>query len=138
VDGARRILVIMTTQKIVRSLAFLAFAFGLGTTLALPGTPSESDAVAVTEVVQDHLHAKDMSTYLFQEKNYIVATWDAAGGHAAGSALAKQTPGETLSGWTIVRYTAGSLADATLLESLGVPAATAQALVKDLDRAKSP
>jgi hypothetical protein len=41
-------------------------------------------------------------------------------------------------GWTIVKITTGSLKTAGVLESLGVPATTAQALIRDLEVGKAP
>lgn len=90
--------------------------------------PSEADAVAASGLVQERLKVADFTTDLCQEKNYIVMEWQRGEGYGPGQALAKKTG----SNWTIVRMTTGSLKDVALLESLGVPAATAQALAKDI------
>jgi hypothetical protein len=90
--------------------------------------PAENDAVAVTGLVQDRLKVDDFSADMCQESNYIVLQWNAGKGYHAGQALTKKTG----SSWAIVRMTNGSLKSVALLESLGVPAATAQALSTDI------
>lgn len=96
---------------------------------------SEDDAVAISVAVQHRLRVDDLDASIFQEKPYAVAYWEGAGdGHGAGEALLIKSG----TGWTIVKMTTGSLKNAALLESLGVPPATAQALVKDLETGKAP
>ena len=95
---------------------------------------SADDAIAITAAVQDRLHVDDLDASMFQEKPYVVAYWSAATGHGAGEALLKKSGGS----WTIVKMTAGSLKSASVLEGFGVPAATAQALVNDLEVGKAP
>lgn len=108
----------------------MALAIGL-----LAATPiSEDDAVAIAAAVQHRLHVDDLDASMFQEKPYAVAYWSAADNHGAGEALLKK--GGTT--WTVVKMTTGSLKDEAALEKLGVPSATAQALVKDLEIGKAP
>lgn len=90
--------------------------------------PSEADAVATSGLVQSRLKVADFTTDMCQEKNYIVLQWQRGEGYAAGEALTKKSGAN----WTIVRMTSGSLKDAALLESFGVPAPTAKALANDL------
>ncbi|HMF29353.1 MAG TPA: hypothetical protein VKE42_11310 [Candidatus Cybelea sp.] len=90
--------------------------------------PSESDAVAATTLVQSRLNVSDFSADMCQVQNYIVLQWHAGDGYSAGQALTKKNG----SSWSIVRMTTGSLKSVTLLESLGVPAATAAALANDI------
>lgn len=89
---------------------------------------SGPEADAITAAVQHKLAVKDFTTSMFEEKPYAVAFWDADSGYAAGEALLKKTKDD----WVVIKMTTGSLKDAALLESLGVPAATAQAFVHDL------
>ena len=96
---------------------------------------SESDVVDVAAAVQHQLHVADLDASMAYEKPYVVAFWSAGDGHAAGEALlARLGQGN----WKILKITTGSLRDAALLQSLGVPAATAKALVKDLTEFKAP
>jgi hypothetical protein len=90
--------------------------------------PSESDAVTVTGLVQSKLNVSDFSADMCQEKNYIVLQWHSGDGYSGGQALTKKND----AGWTIVRMTTGSLKNVALLESLGVPYATAAALANDI------
>lgn len=103
----------------------LAFAFVAPAAAAMPGP---DDAVAVSRIVQDRLNATDISVNMVEEKPYVVAYWKAGKGYAAGEALTKNGK----NGWAIVKMTTGKLTDAATLESFGVPAATAKALVSDL------
>jgi hypothetical protein len=95
---------------------------------------AESDAVNVTEIVQHQLKVSDLDASMAYEKPFVVVFWDANSAHGAGQALLKKSG----TGWELVKMTTGSLKDAALLEKLGVPAATAQALVKDLTQFKAP
>ena len=90
--------------------------------------PAPNDAVAVSGIVQDRLKATDISVNMVAEKPYAIAYWTAGAGYAAGEALAKH--GEN--GWTIVKMTAGRFTNVATLEALGVPSATAKALISDL------
>ena len=113
----------------IRSLAALLFcAPALCATAVACPHPSEADAVAVSGLIQSRLKVADFTTDMCQEKNYIVLQWHAGEGYGPGQALTKKAGAN----WSIVRMTAGSLKDVALLESLGVPASTAQALANDL------
>jgi len=57
-----------------------------------------------------------------------VLQWHSGDGYSGGQALTKKND----AGWTIVRMTTGSLKNVALLESLGVPYATAAALANDI------
>jgi hypothetical protein len=96
---------------------------------------SQSDAVNASEVVQHQLKVDDLDASMAYEKPYMVMFWSASNEHGAGQALLKAGPNHA---WTLVKMTTGSLKDAALLQSLGVPAATASALVKDLTQFKAP
>ncbi|HZY97948.1 MAG TPA: hypothetical protein VFE36_00100 [Candidatus Baltobacteraceae bacterium] len=113
--------------------AFVAAA-ALATTLLGAAPLSPDDAVAITAAVQNQLHLDDLDASMFQEKPYAVAYWAAGKGHGAGQALLKKGT----AGWTIVKITTGSLKTAGVLESLGVPATTAQGLIRDLEVGKAP
>jgi hypothetical protein len=103
--------------------------------LLLAATPlSEDDAVAITAAVQHRLRVDDLDASMFQEKPYAVAFWSASDGHGPGEALLIKS-GTT---WAIAKMTTGSLKNAAMLEGLGVPSATAEALVKDLEIGKAP
>jgi len=109
------------------ALTLAAFALCTAVAAACP-RPKEDDAVTTSGLVQTRLKVDDFTTDMCQEKNYIVLQWHAGQGYAAGEALTQKTK----SGWAIVKMTTGSLKDVALLESLGVPAATAKALANDL------
>jgi hypothetical protein len=86
------------------------------------------DAVAVSGIVQERLKATDINVSMVAEKPYAIAYWNAGAGYGAGEALAKNGK----SGWAIVKITTGRFKDVAILEGLGVPSATAKALVFDL------
>lgn len=96
---------------------------------------AETDAVNATAVVQHELKVDDLDASMAYEKPYMVVFWGASDEHKAGQALLKAGPNHA---WTLVKMTTGSLKDAALLESLGVPAATSRALVNDLTQFKAP
>lgn len=112
-------------------LAVLASSLALLAAMPVP----ESDAVNATAVVQHQLKVADLDASMAYEKPYMVVFWDASNEHAAGQALLK---GSANHAWTLVKMTTGSLKDAALLQSLGVPTATAHALVNDLTQFKAP
>ena len=87
----------------------------------------ESDAVAVSEIVQDRLKATDINVHIVAEKPYAIAFWSAGGNYAAGEALTKKGK----DGWTIVKVTSGKFT-ASALQALGIAESTAKALVADL------
>jgi hypothetical protein len=97
---------------------------------AVPATAAildESNAVAVSEVVQQRLNATDINVSMVAELPYAIAHWPAGKTFGAGQALTKKIDGN----WTIVKMTTASF-DASKLEKLGVPAAKAKALAADL------
>ena len=117
-------------MRVIPSLAAaVAFVALLG---AVPLGPE--DAVAITAAVQGRLRVDDLDASMFAEKPYAVAFWGAGKSYGAGEALLKKNG----TNWTIVKMTTGSLKNAATLESLGVPPAIAQALVKDLETGKAP
>ena len=96
---------------------------------------SESDVVSVAAAVQHQLHVADLDASMAYEKPYVVAFWSEADGHGPGEALLQRVgPGD----WKVLKLTTGSLKNAALLESLGVSAAIAKALVNDLTQFKAP
>jgi hypothetical protein len=96
---------------------------------AVAEIPGPDDAVAVSGIVQDRLHADDIDVKMVAEKPYIIAYWSAGKNYAAGYALTKKGS----NGWTIVKMTSGTFTGPAL-EALGVPAPTATLLVADLKR----
>jgi len=96
---------------------------------------SESDAVNATAVVQHQLRVDDLDASMAYEKPYIVVFWGASNEHGAGQALLKDAGNHS---WTLVKMTTGSLKDVALLQRLGVPPKTAQALFNDLTQFKAP
>lgn len=83
--------------------------------------------VAASGVVQDALKVPDFDAAMCQEQQYILMEWKAGAGYVAGQALLRKSSAN----WKLVKRTDASLHDAQLLESLGVPAATAKALAAD-------
>lgn len=120
----------MTIQPFLRFAALMSAA-SLIAAMPIP----QSDAVNATEVVQHQLKVDDLDASMAYEKPYVVVFWGASNEHGAGQALLKGGPNHS---WTLVKMTTGSLKDAALLQSLGVPAATAHALFKDLTQFKAP
>lgn len=115
---------------------FFRFAAAAGALALVAAMPiAETDAVNATAVVQHQLRVADLDASMAYEKPYMVVFWNASNEHGAGQALLKGGPNHA---WTLVKMTTGSLKDAALLQSLGVPAATAQALVKDLTQFQAP
>jgi hypothetical protein len=121
----------------MRTLLLLAaFCFA---TLAAPSTALAKilpmqDLGDISGVLSTQLHVPaggDFDCSAIGEPPYAIAYWKAAGNYAAGSALLKK--GAT--GWTVVKMSKTSLKDAAVLQGLGVPAKTAQALVADLNKA---
>jgi hypothetical protein len=100
-------------------------------TRAVGGILPESDAVAVSQLVQERLKVDDLNVSFVSEGKFAIAFWKAADGHGAGEALAKKNA----DGWVVVRQTSGTLKNAQTLENLGVPAVQAKALVSDLTTA---
>ncbi|HEY1682027.1 MAG TPA: hypothetical protein VGF98_10360 [Candidatus Tumulicola sp.] len=88
---------------------------------------NQSDAVALSEVVQERLNATDINVSMVAELPYAIAHWPAGNGYGGGQALTKKIDGN----WTIVKMTNASF-DASKLEKLGVPVAKAKALAADL------
>ncbi|HYL27719.1 MAG TPA: hypothetical protein VEW74_07775 [Candidatus Nitrosotalea sp.] len=116
----------------MRILASIALALAC-VLAAVAAIPNPDDAIAISGIIQDRLHATDISVKMVQEKAYAIAYWSAGDGYGAGEALIKKTK----SNWSIVEITTGKFT-ASRLEGLGVPAATAEALSADLKVAASP
>ncbi len=96
---------------------------------ALAKYPGPDDAIAATNVLYERTQIEDISATMVEEGPYMIAWWKAGTENAAGCALLKKVGGT----WTIVKIGRGSLVDATVLQNLGVPEATAKALVTDVD-----
>ena len=123
-------LVKQTAANIKAGLLIAILAGAVMPIQALAAILPESDAVAVSQLVQDRLKANDLSVSFVSEGKFAIAFWKAADGHAAGEALARKNA----DGWTIVRQTSGTFKNARTLENLGVPTVQAKALVSDLVR----
>ena len=112
------------------ALAFALAVFGIpayGAPAVACTTPKETDADAATAVVQHTYNVADFDAAMCQEGQYILMEWKGADGHGAGQALLRKSG----SGWVLVKKTTASLHVVQLLESLGVPSATAKALADD-------
>ena len=118
-------------QTVANIKALLLIAILARTALpiqAIAAILRESDAVAITELMQERLKVDDLSVSFVSEGKFAIAFWKAADGHAAGEALARKNADD----WTIVKQISGAFRNARMLEDLGVPAAQAKALVSDL------
>jgi hypothetical protein len=65
-----------------------------------------------------------------QEGVWILTRWDTGEPGSNGEAVAKHGG----SAWIVVRTAGGSMENARYLQSIGVPAAAARALVKDMKK----
>lgn len=114
---------------------FLLAAFCVATLAAsgsaLAKVVPMAEAGEISGVVGDKLHADDFNCSMVGEPPYAVVYWKAGNGYAPGSALVKKSE----LGWQVVKMSKSSLKDAATLQSLGVPASTAQKLVADLNKA---
>lgn len=87
------------------------------------------DAMSVMDAVHAKVgHNDDLNASLVGEGSYAVAFWKTTSTHSAGAALVKKT-GST---WQVVKVLPAVPKDPTVLETLGVPAAQAKALVVDI------
>jgi hypothetical protein len=93
-----------------------------------------ADLGDISGVLADRLHVPaggEFDCSAVGEPPYAIAYWKAASSYPAGTALLKK--GDVA--WTIVKMSKSSLKNVALLQSLGVPAKTANALVADLNKA---
>ncbi len=115
-----------------RALLLIAILAGIALPLqAIAAILGESDAVAISELVQERLKVDDLNVSFVSEGKFAIAFWKAADGHAAGEALARKGA----DGWAIVKVSSGTFKNARTLEDVGVPAVQAKALVADLAKA---
>lgn len=104
-------------------LAFMTWLVAPANTLPM------TEAFAVLDIVHVKVpYHEDLDINLAGEANYAVAFWPAEHGHAAGSALLEKNAGK----WSWIKLVSPGFKDAAALESLGVPAATAKALIGDM------
>ena len=114
--------------RILAVLALVAILWpGVAAAKVLPMT----DAMAVMDVVHEHLaHSDDLDISLVSEGVYAIAFWKAANGHPGGSSLLKKVA----SNWQLVKMQSTQFTAATELQGLGVPATQAKALIADLHK----
>ena len=92
---------------------------------------SMDDASAVLDIVYTKVPYYPDTIQLAGEGSYAVAFWAPAKGHPAGTVLAKKSAGN----WSLVKLIGANLKDPVELETLGVPATDANALIADIQRA---
>jgi hypothetical protein len=115
-------------------LAALCFATLAAPSTALAKIVPMADLGDISGVLANRLHVPsggDFDCSAIGEPPYVIAYWKASSNYAGGTALLKKSA----TAWTVVKMSKSSLKDAKLLQGLGVPAKTAQALVADLDKA---
>ncbi|MGB6986001.1 MAG: hypothetical protein WBD74_08540 [Candidatus Aquilonibacter sp.] len=89
------------------------------------------DAMSVMDAVHAKVgHNNDLDAMLVGEGVYAVAFWRTTSTHSSGAALVKKT-GDA---WSVVKVLAAVPKDPTVLETLGVPAAQAKALISDIKK----
>ena len=114
------------------SLAAIALAT---TAIAMAKTPSESTHATVVALVNHRVNISPLVVGpMYQENVYILTRWDTGDAHGKGEALLKYTGSK----WIVVRSAGGSLESASALQSLGVPASAARALVADFKQVQIP
>ena len=111
----------------VRSVAFFLLLLAPAVVIAKP-LPM-MDAMSVMDVVHAKVgHNDDLNASLVGEGDYAVAFWKTTSTHSAGSALVKKTSGN----WKVLKVLPAIPKDPTVLETLGVPAVQAKALLADI------
>lgn len=112
--------------------AFILFASFIVTTgLAVAKIPSEATHATIVGVMQARMHLPVIIVGpMSQEGGWILTRWDTGDPGGKGEAILKQKG----SGWIVVRSAGGTMENVRYLESIGVPPATAQALVKDMKK----
>lgn len=110
----------------------MTFAILVSTTaFAVAKIPSEATHATIVQVMQARTHAPVIIVGpMSQEGIWILTRWDTGDPGGKGEAIVKQKG----SAWTVVRSAGGTLENVRYLESIGVPAATAEALVKDMKK----
>ncbi len=89
------------------------------------------DAMSVMDAVHAKVgHNDDLNASLVGEDVYAVAFWKTTSTHSAGAALVKKAGGN----WKVLKVLPAIPKDPTVLETLGVPAAQATALVADIKK----
>lgn len=116
--------------------AAIAASMMLATSLLTLGrasaaTPAASDRAEIATLLTAKMTSvtKLALGKMFQEGGYVVARWTTGDGNGGGEALVKNDG----AAWVLLKQGGGTMDNAAYLESAGVPAATAKALVADLD-----
>jgi hypothetical protein len=117
-------------KRIVAIACALALFAPLRAPAAMPGP---DDAIGATQALYEKTLIEDISATMVQEGSYMVAWWKPGAEAAPGCALLHKTDGT----WKVLKMGRASLVNAATLESLGVPAGPAQALVRDVGRGSS-
>lgn len=113
-----------------KALAVLGLLF-VTTGLAVAKIPSETTHAAVVSAMQARTHLPVIIVGpMSQEGVWILTRWDTGDPGGKGEAIVKQK-GST---WVVVRSAGGTMENARYLESIGVPADIAAALVKDMKK----
>ena len=116
-------------KKAIAIVALLTATTGL----AVARIPSETTHATIVGVMQARMHVPVIIVGpMSQEGVWIVTRWDTGDPGGKGEAVTKQKD----STWIVVRSATGtrSMENVAYLESIGVPAATAEALVKDMKK----
>ncbi|HEY1976974.1 MAG TPA: hypothetical protein VGG89_10535 [Candidatus Baltobacteraceae bacterium] len=112
-----------------KAVAILALCIGT-TGLAVAKIPSEATHATIVSVMQARMHVPVIIVGpMSQEGVWILTRWDTGDPGGKGEAIVKQK-----GSWVVVRSGGGSMENVRYLESIGVPAATASALVKDMKK----
>jgi hypothetical protein len=99
--------------------------------IAVAAVPDESTHGAIVSLMQVRMHVPVLIVGpMAEEGDWILTRWDTGEPGHKGEALAKYDRTH----WIIVRSNTGSMEKAAYLTSIGVPASTASALVKDMKK----
>ena len=113
-----------------RAIAIVALCMTT-TGLAVAKTPSETTHATIVSVMQGRMKVPVLIVGpMSQEGVWILTRWDTGDPGGKGEAIVKQKG----PAWVVVRSAGGSMENVRYLESIGVPADTADALVKDMKK----
>ncbi|HZY98534.1 MAG TPA: hypothetical protein VFE36_03090 [Candidatus Baltobacteraceae bacterium] len=112
--------------------ALVVFALCISTTgFAFAKIPSESTHAQIVSAMQARIKVPVLIVGpMAQAGTWMLTRWDTGDSGGKGEAVLRQSG----SAWAVVRSAGGTMENARYLESIGVPAAIAQALVKDMKR----